>query len=253
MRINSNPAARNTLRLYGQNVERVKESLHNLSSGKSVRDGTDGGAALLLSTTLENKVAGLNKAKSNTETAISLLQTAEGALADAAEIVGSMKQIAVHAANEATNDVVLLESDQMEIDRLLDSLRLKTEITTFSGKKLLNGSMGVTGSIVGDGLRFVKAEINTPGSPPEGFKINITQPASRAEMIGPEPLTVDHAGESFNLLIREGNHVAKLDTDSGIIHEELNKIRDSHLEDPQRFPLEQVNREIRQLIIHPLN
>ena len=52
--------------------------------------------------------------------------------------------------------------------------------------------MGISGSVVGNHLRFVEAKIDTPGSPTEGFKIDITQPATRSMMQGPEPLSVSH-------------------------------------------------------------
>ena len=162
-------------------------------------NGTDGGASLYISKVMQNKVTGLKQAEANTETSISLVQTAEAALADVAEILTSMKQLAVHAANEATNDPILLETDQMEIEELLNAIKQKTEMTTFAGKKLLNGSMGISGSVDGDHLRFVEAEIDTPGSPIEGFAIDITQPATRSVMVGSQPLTVEHVGEGIKI------------------------------------------------------
>ncbi|MDP6205590.1 MAG: hypothetical protein QF457_07260 [SAR324 cluster bacterium] len=253
MKINYNPAAQNTLRHFGMNVDRVDQSMRNLSSGKKVVDGTDGGASLYVTTNMQNKVTGLKQAQTNTETSLSLLQTAEAAMAEGVDILNQMKQLAVHAANEATNDSMLLEADQMEFEELLSAMEQKSERTTFAGKKLLNGSMGISGSVVGNHLRFVEAKIDTPGSPTEGFKIDITQPATRSMMQGPEPLSVSHLTLGFRLLIREGAKVAELDSTKGDLSEELQKIRKSHVDDPERFSEEQVNKEIQQIIIHQLN
>ena len=253
MKINYNPAAQNTLRHFGMNVDRVDQSMRNLSSGKKVVDGTDGGASLYVTTNMQNKVTGLKQAQTNTETSLSLLQTAEAAMAEGVDILNQMKQLAVHAANEATNDSMLLEADQMEFEELLSAMEQKSERTTFAGKKLLNGSMGISGSVVGNHLRFVEAKIDTPGSPTEGFKIDITQPATRSMMQGPEPLSVSHLTLGFRLVIREGAKVAELDSTKGDLSEELQKIRKSHVDDPERFPEEQVNKEIQQIIIHQLN
>ncbi len=107
MKINYNPAAQNTLRHFGMNVDRVDQSMRNLSSGKKVIDGTDGGASLYVTTNMQNKVTGLKQAQTNTETSLSLLQTAEAAMAEAVDVLNQMKQLAVHAANEATNDSIL--------------------------------------------------------------------------------------------------------------------------------------------------
>ena len=253
MKIKFNPAAQNTLRHYGVNADRVNQSIRNLSSGKTVVDGTDGGASLYVSTNMQNKVTGLKQAQTNTETSLSLLQTAEAAMAEGVDILNQMKQLAVNSANEATKDTLLLEADQMEFEELLSALEQKTERTTFAGKKLLNGSMGISGSVVGNKLRFVEAQIDTPGSPPEGFGIDITQPATRAIMQGPEPLSVEHVAEGFRFVIREGARVMELDSNKGDLSDELQKIRKSYVDDPQRFPAEQVNKEIRQIIIYQLN
>ncbi|MDP6329390.1 MAG: flagellin, partial [SAR324 cluster bacterium] len=87
MKIKFNPAAQNTLRHYGVNADRVNQSLRNLSSGKTVVDGTDGGASLFVSTNMQNKVTGLKQAQTNTETSMSLLQTAEAAMAEGVDIL----------------------------------------------------------------------------------------------------------------------------------------------------------------------
>ena len=49
------------------------------------------------------------------------------------DILNQMKQLAVHAANEATNDSMLLEADQMEFEELLSAMEQKSERTTFAG------------------------------------------------------------------------------------------------------------------------
>ena len=92
MKINYNPAAQNTLRHFGMNVDRVDQSMRNLSSGKKVIDGTDGGASLYVTTNMQNKVTGLKQAQTNTETSLSLLQTAEAAMAEGVDILNQMKQ-----------------------------------------------------------------------------------------------------------------------------------------------------------------
>ena len=93
MKINYNPAAQNTLRHFGMNVDRVDQSMRNLSSGKKVVDGTDGGASLYVTTNMQNKVTGLKQAQTNTETSLSLLQTAEAAMAEGVDILNQMKHV----------------------------------------------------------------------------------------------------------------------------------------------------------------
>lgn len=252
MKIRNNIASLNSLRNTSASFKAVQESLEKLSSGQKINRGADGPASLIASEGLRSRVAGLQQSHQNNQIAVSLIQTAEGALNEVSDILIQLKQLAVHAVNEAVNDPMMMEADQQEAEYLLAALDRITQNTSFAGKKLLDGSMGVSGVTVGDNLRFVKAEVNTNPSPEKGFSIDISQVATRANFKGTEPLTVDNIGEGMFILVNEGGRNASLDTRSGKIKVEIDEILNNHRSDPERFPAETSSEGIRSIVIHHL-
>ena len=129
----------------------------------------------------------------------------------------------------------MLAADQQEIEHLLSSLDRIAKNTVWGTKNLLDGSMGVNGTTVGENLRFISAEAYTNMSPEDGFEIDITQVATRAEKKGTIPIDVDNMGEGLVLFLNEGGKNATIDTRYGEFRE-IEKIRKNAIENPQRFP-----------------
>jgi flagellin len=71
---------------------------------------------------MRGRIIGLQQAHENASLSVSIVQTAEGALNEISSILLRLKQLTVHAANEATNDKQMLAADQQEIEHLLSSL-----------------------------------------------------------------------------------------------------------------------------------
>ena len=59
----------------------------------------------------------MNQTYKNNEQSASLFQVAEGGLAEVVGVLTELKQLAVHAANEAANDKLMVEADQLEIEQ----------------------------------------------------------------------------------------------------------------------------------------
>ena len=184
MRIRHNAAGMSTLHNSRTHLNRVQNSIEKLSSGSALSRAKDAPADLYQAEMLRSQASGLKQAAENVEHSISLLQTAGSFLGDISSKLTQMRQLAVQAANEATNDPATLEANQYELELLLDSILTIAEKAEFGGKKLLDGSMGVNGVTVGENLRFIKAAKDTPSSPEKGFAIDITHTATRATMVG---------------------------------------------------------------------
>jgi flagellin len=118
--------------------------------------------------------------------AMTIYQQAEGSLNEISDILVRLKQLSVHAANEAVNDDAMLAADQEEAEQLLSTINRIVQNTTYNGKSLLDGSQGANGTTVGNNLRFVSADVNTNGSPEDGFPVDITQVATRAQKNRPD-------------------------------------------------------------------
>ena len=118
LRVNTNVAATNSHRNLILNNNEQTKSMERLSSGLKINQGADGPASLVISERLRSQTAGLKQAIDNSEAGISLVQTAEAALNEVSSALITARQLAVHAANEAVNDDVMLRADQQEIDNI---------------------------------------------------------------------------------------------------------------------------------------
>lgn len=208
LRINHNIASMNSHRNLQANDRKMSRSLENLSSGMKINRGADGPAALVASERMRAQIAGLTQAVMNSETAVSMLQTTEGALNEVNNLLVSMRQLAIHAANEGVNDQAMLEADQAEISNALDSIDRISLTTQFGTKHVLDGSNGVTGGAVGEGLEFLQANQRTKSSSDGGYKIEVTKQAEKSTVVGKLPLTreIIDAGEEMTL-IESGRNV----------------------------------------------
>ena len=155
MKIRQNPSSLNTLRHASNHFNKVKGGIERLSSGVKINRGADGPASLLSSERLRGHIVGLQQVYNNASSSVSMLQTAEGALNEVSDLLIKIKQLTVHAQNEAINSPDMLSADQQEIDNLLSSIDRISGNTEFGGKRLLDGSMSVNGTAVGNYLRFV--------------------------------------------------------------------------------------------------
>ena len=122
LRINHNTSSLNSLRNVIQNTNAQSKTMEKLSSGLKINRGADGPAQLQISENLRAQTAGLSQAIDNSETAVSLMQTAEAALDEVNRALVQARQVTVHAGNEGTNDPSMLAADQEEIRNILEQI-----------------------------------------------------------------------------------------------------------------------------------
>ena len=140
LRINNNVEALNAHRHLLNNEKMLTKSLERLSSAQKINRGADGPAALVISEGMRSQIASLHQAADNNTTAISLVQTAEGALNEVSTLLRDMRQRAVAAANIGLNDENMVNASQQEIENALDTIDRISTNTQFGSKNLLDGS-----------------------------------------------------------------------------------------------------------------
>jgi flagellin len=138
MRINQNIAALNTYRQLAANNVNTGKSLEKLSSGLRINRAGDDAAGLAISEKMRAQVRGLDQASRNSQDAISLIQTAEGALSETQSILQRMRELAVQSASD-TNVVEDRDAIQGEINQLTSEINRISNTTEFNTQKLLNG------------------------------------------------------------------------------------------------------------------
>ena len=117
MRINNNLVAMNTHRQLGISNTAGSKSMERLSSGYRINRAGDDAAGLAISEKMRAQIRGLNQASRNAQDAISLVQTAEGALNETQAILQRMRELAVQSATD-TNTAEDRAELQKEINQL---------------------------------------------------------------------------------------------------------------------------------------
>jgi flagellin len=137
--INTNTPALNAQRNLMGSKNTLETSLRRLSSGLRINSAKDDAAGLAIASRMSAQVSGINVAIRNANDAISLSQTAEGAMAESGNILRRIRDLAVQSAND-TNSGGDRNALQQEVGQLQQELNRIANETEFNGKKLLDGS-----------------------------------------------------------------------------------------------------------------
>ncbi|NNG67706.1 flagellin [Caldanaerobacter subterraneus] len=159
MIINHNLSALNAWRALSINTANTQKALEKLSSGYRINRAGDDAAGLAISEKMRAQIRGLEMASKNAQDAISLIQTAEGALNETHAILQRMRELAVQAAN-STNTPDDLDQIQKEIDQLAQELSRISNTTEFNTLKLLDGTFKGIFHIGANAGQNISLEIN---------------------------------------------------------------------------------------------
>ena len=139
MVVQHNLTAMNSNRQLGVTTSAQAKSAEKLSSGYRINRAGDDAAGLKISEKMRSQVRGLNRASTNAQDGVSLIQTAEGALNEAHSILQRMNELAVQGAND-TNENIDREAINEELDALTTELDRISSTTQFNKQHLLDGS-----------------------------------------------------------------------------------------------------------------
>jgi flagellin len=170
----------NSNRQLGITTSAQAKSAEKLSSGYRINRAGDDAAGLKISEKMRSQIRGLDKASSNAEDGVSLIQTAEGALNEAHSILQRMNELAVQGAND-TNEGIDREAIDEELDALTEELDRISTTTQFNKQNLLDGSFQDKNLQVG-------ANTNQ--------KISISIGSMNATSLGLRSITVAATGEA---------------------------------------------------------
>jgi len=137
--INTNISALNAQKSMSDQVSRSEQAIERLSTGLRINNAADDAAGSAIASKMESQVRSLGVAIRNGHDAISMTQTAEGALGEMENILQRVRELAVQAGNDT-----LSASDrnaiQEEVDALTDEINDIANTTNFNGVNLLDGS-----------------------------------------------------------------------------------------------------------------
>lgn len=175
----NNVGALNAQHNLTRSSDKLNTSIERLSSGFKVNRGADGPAALVISEKQRAQIAGLRAAIDNSEKAVAVVQTAEGALNEINSLLVKVRSLAIDSANAGVNDDDALAANQAEIANALDTINRVASNTQFGEKKLLDGSSGLSGITTDTDVTFLKATSSTSAG---SYAVDITTEAERANV-----------------------------------------------------------------------
>ena len=138
LRINTNVTSLAAQRTLGANNAEQASTLGKLSSGSRIVKAADDAAGLAISEKLRAQIRGVNQAERNANDGISMIQTAEGGLNEASNILIRLRELAVQSASDTVGESERKFTD-LEYQNLKQELERISQVTEFNGKKLLNG------------------------------------------------------------------------------------------------------------------
>lgn len=139
-RINTNIEALNASRNLGRISDMLTKNLQKLSSGLRINSAADDAAGLSISERMKSQLGGLKSATSNANDAITLVQTAEGALAETHNMLLRMRELAVRSSTDSI-DSVARTVNQNEVTKLITNINNISAVTKYNGIVLLDGSV----------------------------------------------------------------------------------------------------------------
>ena len=139
MVVQHNLSAMNTNRQMTSVQDALSKSTEKLSSGYKINRAGDDAAGLSISEKMRAQIRGLNKASTNSQDGISLIQVAEGALNETHAILQRMNELATQAAND-TNTSTDRSALQAEVNQLISEVDRIQSTTQFNTMNLLDGT-----------------------------------------------------------------------------------------------------------------
>ena len=172
--VNTNVASLNAQRQLFESGNTLSKAFEQLSSGFRINSAADDAAGLQISDRMTSQIQGLNQSVRNANDAISLVQTAEGALAETTANLQRLRQLSVQAQNGINSD-----SDknalQKEADALLSEIDRIANATQFAGQDILQGAFSTAfqvGANAGQQISVGLTQFSGAGFGVSGLGIN---------------------------------------------------------------------------------
>ncbi len=148
IRISTNVASLNAQKNLSGTQRSLDQSLARLSSGFRINQAADDAAGLAISENLKGQIRGLGQANRNANDGISLVQVAEGGLNEISSMLIRLRELAVQAASDTIGDTERKFLD-VEYQQLKSEIQRVSEVTSYNGTDLLNGTGGIMDIQVG--------------------------------------------------------------------------------------------------------
>lgn len=183
--INTNIPSITAIHRLSANQADLRTRLERLSTGLRINRGRDDPAGLIASETLRSEMRGISQAVENSQRALNVISTAEGALNEISALLLDIRGLIVHAANVGANSQEELKADQLQIDSIIESIDRIANTTQFGGQKLINGNYAYTSSGISASAITTLAIFGArvPENSYQNVNVEVTQSAQTAQVV----------------------------------------------------------------------
>jgi flagellin len=156
--VNTNVSSLNAQRSLSNATNDLGTSYERLSSGKRINSAADDAAGLQISSRLTAQINGLNQGSRNANDAISLAQTAEGALDEVTNTLQRMRTLSVQSANGSNSaaDRTALDTEFTELEAEIQRIASQT---SFGGVALLDGTFSAEFQVGADADQVISVSM----------------------------------------------------------------------------------------------
>ncbi len=196
--VNTNTAAINALTNFQHTNRALSSSFQKISSGLRITKAADDAAGLAVAENLDSQTRSLRQARRNTNDGVSVIQTAEGATNEVANIVKRMRELGVEASSETLNSTER-SYIQTEFTALKSEVNRIAQVTEFNGIKLTNTAVAIAVQVGVHNTANDRISINT---------IRMTT----ADLGIPTAIQLSTAAKAQDALIHFDSAVDKLNT-----------------------------------------
>ena len=138
MVVKNNMSAISTLNTLNKNSSALAKSLQKVSSGMKINSAADDASGYAISERMRVQIRGLDQANQNTQNGTSMMKVAEGAVSSTVDILETLKEKVINAANDTNTDADRA-TIQKELDQSIDQINDNANVT-YNGKYLVDGS-----------------------------------------------------------------------------------------------------------------
>lgn len=163
MVVKNNISALRTLGVLNNNSAALTKSLQQLSSGMKINSAADDNSGYAISERMQVRIRSLDQADQNTQNGANMLKIAEGSVSSTINLLRTMKEKAIDAANDTNTDTDRAII-QKELDQFIDQVD-DNALVTYNGKTLVDGSKMNSGQATRTSLTNQSLDKSTTGLP----------------------------------------------------------------------------------------
>jgi flagellin len=219
--INTNLNSLTAQRNASKSQNDLSTAIARLSSGMRINSAKDDAAGLAISDRMTSQVRGLNQASRNANDAISLTQTADGALGSISNNLQRIRELAVQSAN-GTNSASDRSALQQEVTQLTSEIDRVATQTQFNGINLLDGSFSSQNFQVGAnaGQTISVSSLGSARSSTlggfQGFALQNQSIGTASNTTGAQTVTIGGVATSLGTIANDAKALASAINASGV-------------------------------------